>query len=326
MGLGLLIGVLTVSLAGQSTDPKHPTPLGPGVNKGNVENFVGPHYYSFAAGPGHIDVKFAFKEMGIFGNPLRQGLSFDFKNEDGSMASHNAVVSQGKIERLTTTGDLPKRQKFILVITAQNGAVRMGGYYEVEITGAVSFDGKTVGEGTKAHASDPLVHPGGPLVTPGGPLVTPGGPLVHPGGPLVTPAGPLVKPGQALVISETPRETKLTLAADVLFDFDSAVVRADAKPELHRVADLLRQKARGLVLIEGHTDSKGTPPRNMTLSQQRAAAIRAWLVANEKLPQGMFNVQGFGASRPVAANAKPDGSDDPAGRQRNRRVELIIAK
>jgi outer membrane protein OmpA-like peptidoglycan-associated protein len=315
------------SLAGQSTDPKHPTPLGPGVNKGNVENFVGPHYYSLTAGPGHIDVKMAFKEMGIFGNPLRQGLSFDFKNEDGSMASHNAVVSQGKIERSTTTGDLPKRQKFLLVITAQNGAVRMGGYYEIEVTGAVSFDGAaTVGAGTKAHDSEPLVHPVGPLVTPGGPLVTPGGPLVTPGGPLVTQAGPLVKPGQALVVSETPRETKLTLAADVLFDFDSAVVRAQAKPELHRVAELLRQKAQGLVLIEGHTDSKGTPTRNMALSQQRAAAIRAWLVANEKLPQGMFNVQGFGASRPVAANSKPDGSDDPAGRQKNRRVELIIAK
>lgn len=319
--LHLSIGLLAVTaITGQSTDPKHPTPLGPGVNKGNVENFVGPHYYSVTAGPGHIDVKMAFKEMGIFGNPLRQGLSFDFKNEDGTLASHNAVVSQGKIERLSTTGDLAKPQKFLLVITAQNGAVRMGGYYEVEITGAVSFDGKApVGAGVKPHDSESLVHPVGPLVTPGGPLV-------KPVGPLVTPGGPLVKPGQALVISETPRETRLTLAADVFFDFDSAMVRAEAKPELHRVADLLRQKAQGLVLIEGHTDSKGTPPRNMTLSQQRAMAIRTWLVANEKLPQGMFNVQGFGAARPVAPNTRPDGTDDPAGRQKNRRVELIIAK
>ena len=279
------------------------------------------------AGPGHIDIKFGFKEMGLMGNPYRQSMSFDFKKPDGSPAGHNAIVSQGKIAYVTTTGDLDKPSKFILVVTAQNGLIRLGGYYEIEITGAVHFEtDAAVGGGVKAKDSEPLVHSVGPLVTPGGPLVTPGGPLVKPGGALVTPAGPLVKPGQALVVSETARETKLTLAADVLFDFDSAVIRAEAGAELHRAAELVRQKAHGLVLVEGHTDAKGTPPRNMALSQQRALAVRAWLVEREKLPQAMFNVRGFGATRPVATNAKPDGSDDPEGRQKNRRVELIILK
>jgi outer membrane protein OmpA-like peptidoglycan-associated protein len=315
--LTILVAAL---LAAQSTDPKHPAPLAPGVNKGNVDNFGGPHYYYVTVGPGHFDVKMAFKEMGLFGNPLRQGLAFDFKNEKGEMMSHNAIVSQGKIEHVTTTGDLTVPVKVILVLTAENATIRKGGYYEVEITGAVHFDAKTPAGAGVAPIDTALVHPVGPLSGTGVELVHPGGALTN-GKPVE-----LVKSGQALTVSETPRETRLVLAADVLFDFNSAVIRPQAVPELHRVADLLRQKSRGLVLIEGHTDSVGTPARNMTLSQQRALAVRSWLAANEKMQPAMFNVQGFGASRPVAANTRPDGSDDAAGRQKNRRVELIIAK
>jgi outer membrane protein OmpA-like peptidoglycan-associated protein len=278
-----------------------------------------------------MNIRFAFKEMGLLGNPFRQYMNFDFENMDGSMAAHNSVWSQGKIAELAVPGDLKTPKQYLVVVTAQKGAIRLGGYYEIEITGAVHFDGNAaVGGGVKAKQSESLVHPmQGSLVTPSGPLVSPSnGPLVKPGGgPLVTPsAGPLVRPSQPLIVTETPHETRLTLAADVLFDFDSAVLRSEAKPELHRVANLLQEKARGLVLVEGHTDSKGMPAKNTTLSQARAMAVRTWLVTNERLPQGMFNVRGFGATRPIAANTKPDGSDDPEGRQKNRRVELIIAK
>jgi outer membrane protein OmpA-like peptidoglycan-associated protein len=303
----LFLGAVLAS--GQSTDPKHPTPLAPGFNKGNVDNIAGPHYYYATVGPGHFDVKMAFREMGLFGNPLRQGLNFDFKNEAGQMVSHNAIVSQGKLEHLSTTGDLPNSLKVILVLTAEQGAIRKGGYYEVEITGAVRFDAAKAAGADAKPIDTALVHPVGPLTN--GPVE-----LTHPG-------QQLVYPGQALTVTETPRETRLVLAADVLFDFDSAVLRPEARAELHRVASLLRQRP---ARIEGHTDSVGTPGRNLQLSQQRALAVRAWLAANEQLPATLFTVQGFGASRPVAPNRRPDGSDDPAGRQRNRRVEIIAAK
>jgi len=62
----------------QSTDPDHPAPLGPGINRGNVDNSGRGHTFFFFAGPGHIDVDMAFEEMGLFGSPLRQAMNFDF--------------------------------------------------------------------------------------------------------------------------------------------------------------------------------------------------------------------------------------------------------
>ena len=62
---------LLSGVSAQSTDPNHPAPLGPGVNRGNVDNSGKGHTFYFYAGPGHIDVDMAFEEMGLFGAPLR---------------------------------------------------------------------------------------------------------------------------------------------------------------------------------------------------------------------------------------------------------------
>jgi hypothetical protein len=158
---------------GQSLDPHKPAPLGAGINKGNIDNFKGAHYYYFWAEPGHIDVRMAFKEMGIFGAPLRQALSFDFLDESGKLLSHNAVVSAANLQQITTNGDFANRQKIVLAITAQKGLVRLGGYYEVEITGAAAFEGSAGATADVKPQSTELVHPGGPLIQPGGALVNP---------------------------------------------------------------------------------------------------------------------------------------------------------
>jgi outer membrane protein OmpA-like peptidoglycan-associated protein len=65
---------------------------------------------------------------------------------------------------------------------------------------------------------------------------------------------------------------------------------------------------------------------NLRLSQSRAESVEYWLIEREGLPGVGFTARGFGATRFAAPNAKADGSDDPAGRQRNRRVEIIIQK
>jgi hypothetical protein len=123
----------------QSFDPKRPAALGPGMNKGNVDNVKGSHYFFFFGGPGHIDVHMAFKELGVFGNPFRQALSFDFYDDDAKLMSHNAIVSVGKPEGLHIDGDLVKRQRIRLAIIPQEGAIRLGGYYEIQVTGATEF-------------------------------------------------------------------------------------------------------------------------------------------------------------------------------------------
>jgi hypothetical protein len=149
---------LSTGVLAQSTDPDHPAPLGPGVNRGNVDNSGRGHTFYFLAGPGHIDIEMAFEEMGLFGSPLRQAMNFDFYNDDNSLASHNAIVSQGALARNHTDGDLPSRQRLRLVVTAQQGTIRLGGYYEIEVKGATAFEGPTIGVGVQPILSGKLVN------------------------------------------------------------------------------------------------------------------------------------------------------------------------
>jgi outer membrane protein OmpA-like peptidoglycan-associated protein len=131
---------------------------------------------------------------------------------------------------------------------------------------------------------------------------------------------------QALQVRETATETRIELPADILFDFDKADIRSTAEPALKQAADVLRQRARGTVTVEGHTDSKGTPAYNQRLSERRAKSVQQWLVEREGLRNVRFATKAFGAERPVAPNAKPNGADDPEGRQKNRRVEIVFGR
>jgi len=126
-------------------------------------------------------------------------------------------------------------------------------------------------------------------------------------------------------VHETPSETRIELPADILFDFDKADIRATAEPALKRAAALIRKGAHGMTVIAGHTDAVGSPAYNEKLSEQRSAAVLKWLVEREGLDGARLQVKSFGATRPVAPNAKPDGSDNPEGRQRNRRVEIVFS-
>jgi outer membrane protein OmpA-like peptidoglycan-associated protein len=131
---------------------------------------------------------------------------------------------------------------------------------------------------------------------------------------------------QDLQVKETGQEIRIELAADVLFDFDKADLRPAAQKTLHQAAGIIQDKARGAVRIEGHTDSKGNDAYNQKLSERRAASVKTWFVDKEGLGSVQFTTQGFGAKKPVASNTKPDGSDDPDGRQKNRRVEIVLRK
>lgn len=131
---------------------------------------------------------------------------------------------------------------------------------------------------------------------------------------------------QDLQVKETGQEIRIELAADVLFDFDKADLRPAAQNTLHQAAGIIQGKAKGAVRIEGHTDSKGNDAYNQKLSERRAASVKAWFIDKEGLGNVEFTTQGFGAKKPVTSNTKLDGSDDPDGRQKNRRVEIILRK
>jgi len=117
-------------------------------------------------------------------------------------------------------------------------------------------------------------------------------------------------------------EERLRVGADFLFDFDRAEVRPEAAPAMSELAQRVAS-ANKTVMIEGHTDGKGTESYNQGLSERRAVAVRTALVGRG-LEGRQLITRGFGKSRPVAANERADGSDDPDGRQKNRRVEVVI--
>jgi len=118
------------------------------------------------------------------------------------------------------------------------------------------------------------------------------------------------------------RTIVVDLPADVLFDFDKATLRPDAEAPLRKAAALITSYPTAPVTINGHTDSQGDDAYNQGLSMRRATTVAGHLKAATGRD---FAVRGLGEREPVAPNAKPDGADDPDGRQKNRRVEIIIA-
>ena len=115
--------------------------------------------------------------------------------------------------------------------------------------------------------------------------------------------------------------TVLTFQDGVLFDFDRSEVRADAAATLQTVAAVLDEYDVAEAIVSGHTDSIGSDSYNQTLSEDRADAVVDALDAAGV--STMLTAEGYGESRPVAAN-EIDGVDNPAGRQLNRRVEIFI--
>lgn len=118
-------------------------------------------------------------------------------------------------------------------------------------------------------------------------------------------------------------EIRIALPADTLFAFDQAVVLPAAEPNLRTLAELIG-KTQGAVRLDGYTDAKGDDDYNLGLSKRRADAVRDWLAGNG-VDRARLESIGRGEADPVAPNTRPDGSDDPEGRARNRRVEAILA-
>ncbi|MDJ0594975.1 MAG: OmpA family protein [Pleurocapsa sp. MO_226.B13] len=123
---------------------------------------------------------------------------------------------------------------------------------------------------------------------------------------------------------QTSEGLQINLPESILFDFDRYDLRADAQPTLEKVSKLIDYYQNAPVDIAGHTDSKGSDAYNQQLSEQRADAVKNALITQFDIDRSRLNAQGFGESQPIAANTKSDGSDDPTGRQKNRRVEVVV--
>jgi outer membrane protein OmpA-like peptidoglycan-associated protein len=120
-----------------------------------------------------------------------------------------------------------------------------------------------------------------------------------------------------LAARRTDRGLVVTLSEDVLFDVDRSEIKPGGAQELARVADFLRNHPDRNILVEGHTDSTASDAYNLALSQRRANAVEDLLISLGVEPTRIEG-RGYGEQLPVATN------DTAAGRQQNRRVELVI--
>lgn len=121
-----------------------------------------------------------------------------------------------------------------------------------------------------------------------------------------------------LQTEDTERGLVLTLGS-VLFETNKATLHTGSRRTVQKVAEFLNQYPERKILIEGFTDSRGSDDYNQQLSEDRAQAVRELLVTNGVDSQRV-QVEGYGEEYPVASN------DNSAGRQQNRRVEIVISK
>ncbi len=129
---------------------------------------------------------------------------------------------------------------------------------------------------------------------------------------------------EELGAKKTDMGIQISLSGDILFDFDKWDIKEQAINTLTRLAKLIKDLNKRHVLIEGHTDARGTESYNLDLSNKRALSVKNWFISRGTLSDVEFQVKGHGESSPIAPNTNPDGSDNPEGRAANRRVEIII--
>ena len=108
----------------------------------------------------------------------------------------------------------------------------------------------------------------------------------------------------------------ITLDSGILFDVDKYDVRPEAEVALKNLAVVLKEADVKAFQIDGHTDSDASDEHNQVLSENRANAVKNFLAAQGLTAE--ISINGYGESRPIATN------DTPEGKQKNRRVEIII--
>lgn len=123
----------------------------------------------------------------------------------------------------------------------------------------------------------------------------------------------------ALAAKEEERGTVITLSGSVLFATNEASLLPAARERLDQVAAALLSQPNRNVVVEGHTDSRGSAQHNLALSQRRAEAVRTHLIS-AGYPAERIQARGLGLERPVTSNETAEG------RANNRRVEIVIQR
>ena len=116
---------------------------------------------------------------------------------------------------------------------------------------------------------------------------------------------------------------KIFVLENIYYELDKADIRSDAAKELDKLVQILTDNPEIKIELSSHTDSIATVEYNMDLSQRRAESAVNYLIQHGISPDRLV-AKGYGELRPIARNTNPDGTDNPEGRQKNRRTEFKI--
>lgn len=126
-----------------------------------------------------------------------------------------------------------------------------------------------------------------------------------------------------LMVLDKLEKNKIFVLNNIYFDLDKSDIRQDAAKELDKLVDLLTDNPEIKIEMSSHTDSIASHAYNMQLSQRRAESTVRYLIS-KGIASDRLVAKGYGEERPIARNTNPDGTDNPDGRQRNRRTEFKI--
>jgi len=126
-----------------------------------------------------------------------------------------------------------------------------------------------------------------------------------------------------ILVLDRLEKNKIFVLKNIYFEYDKAEIRADAAKELDKLVDLLNDNPEIKIEMGSHTDSVASEVYNIELSQRRAESTVTYLIRKGIATERLV-AKGYGESKPIARNTNPDGTDNPDGRQRNRRTEFKI--
>jgi peptidoglycan-associated lipoprotein len=126
-----------------------------------------------------------------------------------------------------------------------------------------------------------------------------------------------------IMVLDRKERNRIFVLENIYFGYDSADIRKEAAQELDKLVTLLNDNSDLKIEMGSHTDSVASDVYNIQLSQRRAESTVNYLIKKGIDPARLV-AKGYGESKPIARNTNPDGTDNPVGRQRNRRTEFKI--
>ena len=316
LALAALVLASPATAQGLSTSVLRPTPVDPatGMVAGDFPGGSGATSYYLA-----VDLKAGslMTQLQVTGRPnTPKRIDFELLDANARVAASTFLMAESEAKRdLTKAYAIDSAGRYVIRLIVDGKETNA---FCVLMGGTALPEARSPGCPAKAAAMPaPLRVEPAPLRAAPAPVAPPPAPVV-----VAPPPAPPPPAVQAVEVIVSKCEERLRVGADFLFDFDRAELRPEADAALAQVAARISTASKA-VLIEGHTDAKGTESYNQGLSERRAGAVRVALVGRG-LPGEWLRTRGLGKSYPVAPNQRADGSDDPDGRQKNRRVEVVI--